>query len=260
MGQENDYKTDGGLVQPSLSWEDLESGKPGQPALPGFTLAPTVAERAFLVLSRQWHMEVQAAPKNAPLPRAVDTLALSCLLLAVEWGCEFTDVARQQIETNLEAEAGRYPSWYDQLLWELCQASFMRVETFPLEKLTVNLDHHNSSIRYWLMQMGWVARPWLSAPEAMPRLLKNLADTLGYPFEAAGLAAALMPTVDEFWTWARDFRHPDSGFAEQYADRLKFVEDFGILEMQAPFWNLEAQCRKTITDAVLSLRLVPTGA
>lgn len=265
MDQENEYRTGGELFgdlpEPALSWEDLETGKPGQLAL--FTPFPTVAERAFLVLARKWYGDVQAVDKNTALPRANDQLALSCLLLAVEWGRKFTDVARQQMEANRKAVAAySHPSWYDQLPWELCQASFMMVtppENVAVERLTVNLDHHSGSIRCWMMEIGWIARSWLAAPEAIPLLLKNLADTLGGPFKAAGLAAALVSTADEFWTLARDFKHHDDSFAEQYARRLKLLEDHGILDIQMSFWKLEAQCRKAIADAVLGLRLVPPG-
>ncbi len=261
----NDNITDGerpgDLPEPALTWEDLETGKPGQLELPGFTPFPIVAERSFLVLARKWHVDVQAVGKDISLPREVDILALSCLLLAVEWGCKFTDVARQQMESNREAAAARgYQSWYDRLPWELCQASFTMVtppESVAVKKLTVNLDNHHSSIRCWMMEIGWIARSWLSAPEAIPLLLKNLADTLGGPFKAAALAVAMVSTPDEFWTLARDFKF--DRFDEQYARRLKLLEVHGIFDVQASFWMLEAQCRKAIADAVLGLKLVPAG-
>jgi len=118
MDQENEHRTDGerpgDLPGPDFSWEDLETAKPGQLAL--FTPFPTVAERAFLVLARKWNVDVQAGDRNISLPREVDILALSCLLLAVEWGDKFTDVARHQMESNRGAAAARRePSWYDQL-------------------------------------------------------------------------------------------------------------------------------------------------
>lgn len=264
MDQENEHRTDGerpgDLPKPGFSWEDLETGKPGQLAL--FTPFPIVAERAFLVLARKWQDDVQAVDKNTALPRAIDQIALSCLLLAVEWGDKFTDVARHQMETNREmAAVRREPSWYDLLPWELCQASFMVTppETVAVERLTVNLDHHSGSIRCWMMEIGWIARSWLAAPEAIPLLLKNLADTLGGPFKAAGLAVALVSTPDEFWTSARDFKHHDDRFSEQYARRLKLLEDHGILDIQMSFWHLEVQCHKVIEDAVLGLKLVPAA-
>jgi len=263
MDQENEHRTDGerpgDLPEPDFSWEDLETGKPGQLELPGFTPFPIVAERAFLVLARKWNVDVQAADRDTSLPREVDIHALSCLLLAVEWGDKFTDVARQQMGSNRGATAARgFQSWYDRLPWELCQASFMMVspsEAGAVKKLTVNLDNRDSSIRSWMMEIGWIARSWLNASEAMPLLLKNLADTLGGPFKAVALAVALVSTPDEFWTLARDFKY--DRFAEQYAHRLKLLEEHGIFDIQASFWHLEVQCRKVIADAVLGLKLVP---
>ncbi|MHB8066397.1 MAG: hypothetical protein ACYDIC_00705 [Desulfobaccales bacterium] len=233
----------------------VESGTPGQKPL--FPNLPTIAEYAFLTLARRWYVDVE---ENPYIFRSADILALSCLLLAVEWGSEFTDVAREQMETNRKAAAAHNDaSWYEQLPWELCQVPFMMVsppETVAVKKLTVNLDHHNSSIRYWMMEVGWIARPWLAPSDAIPLLLKNLADTLHGPFEAAGLAVALTGS-DKFWTLAHDFNPSDPRFAKQYADRLKIVKEEGFLLTEASFLDTEGYCRKLIGDVVLGLRLVP---
>ena len=245
-----------------------------QLSLPALTPAPSAAERAFVVLARKWLEEIQTAGRI--LPASADTLALSCLLLAVEWGNEFTNIADKQSEMNSRAAAARLDrvgshradwvsepnlptpptsqpalSWFDELPWRLCSASMASPsDSRPVkELLTLNLDHHNSSIRSWMMEIGWIARSWLDANEAIPRLLANLADTLVGPFMAAGLAAALTPTEDEFWTLARCFE-PRSGFEEQYRERLKYIEEHGVLAVQARFWKLEAQCRKAIADAI----------
>jgi hypothetical protein len=277
---------------------------------PLYPTSPTIAEYAFLALARRWYADVE---ENTYIFRSADILALSCLLLSVEWGQKFTDVARERMETNRKAAEAHGDAVYnldkalerndlatilkahggfssraeilknftaeerrklfefmrkgaqgpDALLWELCQVPFMRVsppETVAVEKLTVNLDHHESSTRYWMMEIGWIARSWLAAPEAIPRLLKNLADTLHDPFEAAGLAASLASASDKFWTLASDFKPSDPLFVKQYADRLKIAKEEGFLMMQASFWELEEHCRKVIADAVLGLRLVPPGA
>ena len=230
------------------------NGKPGQLCLPGFAPTCTVAELAFLVLARQWQEDVSAADSNRALPMSADRLALSSLLLAIAWGRKFSDAARQQAEVNKEAVAGRIGAWIDQLPWALAEsahpASISR-QADSVETLTVNLDHHNSSIRVWMMKIGWTVRPWLIAPEAMPRLLKNVADTLAWPSLAAGLAAALAPSEDEFWGLARGFE-PPSGFADQYLHRLDQIKRLGVLGIQAPFWQIEAECWKTIAEAVLS--------
>ena len=232
-------------------------GKPGQLYLPGFAPSTTLADWAFLVLARQWREEVSAADPDRPLPSSADKLALASLLLAVAWGREFSDAARQQVEVNKEAVADRRAGWIEQLPWALVESAHpasISQQADNVETLTVNLDHHNSSIRIWMMKIGWIVRSWLLPPEAMPRLLKNLADTLAGPSMAAGLAAAWVPTEDEFWGVARRFDPPS--FADQYRDRLIQIENRGVLGIQAPFWKLEAECWKVISDAVLGYRLL----
>jgi hypothetical protein len=233
-------------------------GKPGQLYLPSFVPNSTLAEWAFLVLARQWQEAVSAVDSNRALPMSADKLALSSLLLEVAWGREFTDAARQQAEANKEALARRSAAWIDQLPWALAASAHpatINQRVNHVENLTSNLDHPNSSIRVWMMKIGWVVRPWLVPTEATPRLLKNLADTLARPDLAAGLAATLAPTEDEFWGLARGF-DPPSGFADQYLNRLDQIEKLGVLGIQAPFWQIEAECWKAISDTVLGYRLL----
>ena len=173
----------------------VERRTPAQKPL--FPNLPNIAEYAFLALARRWYADVQ---ENTYIFRSADILALSCLLLSVEWGHKFTDVARERMETNRKAAAAHGDAVYnlnkaveqgdiatiikahggfssraenlknftpeerrklfpfmrkgahgpDALLWELCQVPFLMVsppETVAVEKLTVNLDHHNSFIR-----------------------------------------------------------------------------------------------------------------
>jgi hypothetical protein len=232
-------------------------GKPGQLYLRGFAPNSTVAEWAYLVLARQWEKEVSAADPNRALPISADKLALSSLLLAVAWGREFSNAACQQAEANKEAVADRRVGWIEQLPWALAQSAnpaLISRQTDYVDTLTVNLDHPDSSIRIWMMKIGWIVRAWLDPAEATLRLLKNLADTLGGPNLAAGLAAALAPTEDEFWSLARGF-DPPSGFANQYLDRLDQIKKLTVLGIQSPYWKLEAECWKVISDAVLGYRL-----
>jgi len=236
---------------PRLTWEEIEQGGPGQLDFPGWVTFPIMAERAFLALAREWLAEVEKIAEGYALPRAVDMQALSCLLLAVEWGTEFTSVARDQMEKNrLAAAKRREMSWMDQLSWKLCMASYLMSppKSDAVQELTANMDHHNSSIRHWMMELGWLAIPWCNPVEAAVRLLKNLANTLGGPFMAAGLAARFFDKAEEFIAFAWSFTPPDS-FEKQYQDRLRYLEEHGILEMQAPFWTTEAICRKGIERA-----------
>ncbi len=233
-------------------------GKPGQLYLPGFAPNTTLAEWAFLVLARQWREEVSAADPDRPLPSSADQLAFSSLFLAVAGGHEFSDAARQQAEANKEVVADRRVAWAEQLPWALAESAHpatINERVNHVENLTANLDHADSSIRIWMMKLGWIVRSWLDPVEATPRLLKNLADTLAGPDRAAGLAAALAPTEDEFWNLARGF-DPPSGFADQYLNRLDQIKKLGVLGVQAPFWKLEAECWKVISDAVLGYRLL----
>ena len=274
---------------PVMTWEEIEQGRPGQVNLPELTPVPTVAERAFLALARKWHDSVQCLAEGVERafwhPLAHDDLVLSCLLLSVEWGSEFTEVAQKQMELNRKtAAAHTYLAWTESLAWELCQCAnghgcpvipyfednhawdrwtLARVasgdrcppaQTQAVETLTLGLDYHTSAIRSWMMDLGWIARSWLVALQAVPHLLKNLADTLDAPFKAVGLAAALVQDRDVFWTLAKSFV-PPPGFEEQYQDRLKYVEEHGILEMQSPFWRTEALCRKKIEQAGLGFRM-----
>lgn len=248
---------------PIMTWEEIEQGCPGQVELnfPGLISSPTVAERAFLSLARGWQAEyeAQAAPKR--LTSHMGDLALACLILSVEWGSEFTDVARKQMKINrLTAAAHDHPSWMNELPWKLCQSSYLMSpsQSDAVDELTANLDHHNSSIRCWMMKIGWFVIPWLNPVESAVRLLKNLADTLSGPFMAASLAARLFDKEDYFLAFARTFTPPDS-FEEQYQNRLKRVEEYGIQTVQAPFWETEAICRKEIERVGLGFRMRKVG-
>lgn len=246
---------------PIMSWEEIEQGRSGQLDFPAMTSVPTMAERAFLVLAREWQAEVAKTNNECVLSNTADILALSCLLLAVEWGAQFTDVAREQMEANRDLAAKRrQPSWIDEFPWKLCQVSNFipsPQESATVQELTANLDHHNSSIRCWMIDLGWFTIPWLNPVEATAKLLKNLADTLGGPFMAAGLAKRFFENSDGFFNFARTFT-PPNGFEDQYQTRMKYVKEQGILEMQAPFWRKEALCRKKIEQAVLRFQVRKT--
>jgi len=231
---------------------------------------PTAGEVAFILLARQWNEEFSAiADDTTNIPESIDRLALSCLLLNVEWGHVFTGSVREVIEKNREAVAKAYRylawdteltrrlSWDTELTWRLCNPSILMdlpSDTEEVMTLTANLNHQYTSVRFWMLDIGWIVRPWLDTEETVPILLKNLADALARSRMSAGLAAALTPTIDEFWSLAREFS-PPKGFEDQYRDQLKYVEEYSIQEMQAPFWELEAQCRKIISQAVLGRKL-----
>ncbi len=240
----------------ALTWEETEQGAAGQLALPGVDPKPLIAERVFLALAREWAVQARNTQEGHALPRSADELALACLLLAVEWGSVFTNVGQQQMEINREQAAMRRDvSWMDELSWKLCQCAAHAPplsELDAVQELTANLDHHNSAIRCWIMELSWFAAPWLNPVEASVRLLKNLADTLLGVSMAAGLAARLFKDAESFMAYARDFQ-PPATFEDQYADRLRMVEELGVLGCQASFWRMEAECRKLIEQTALAV-------
>lgn len=235
-----------------LTWLEREEGLPGQPPLPGLEDAPTPAERVFVQLCRRWHEGFAlVVPDHAP-PRAVDELALAAVLFALEHGAAFSDVAWQQAQENIVLTEARRLSWMDRLPWRLASAARLMGPggSRSMEELVHNLDHHNSALRIWTMELGWMVRPWLVRETALPPLLKNVADTLAGVERAWGLAGALFDAVEEFHAAADEWQ-PEA-FAEQYAERVTLFKSRGLTETQASFWKTEAACRRLITELVFT--------
>ena len=249
-----------GPPPPVMTWEEIEQGLPGQLNIPGLLPDPTIAERAFLALARKWEAESAKVPAARPVPRSVDTCALACLLLAVEWGQDFSDVSWQQMERNRQAAKERREiSWMDQLPWELCMASMWTQPTRSDAVLTLlaNLDHHNSATRIWMMEVGWCVIPWLHPTDTASKLLKNVANTLIAASDAGGMAARLFDNPKEFTAFANAFKPPFL-FEEQYHQQLEAMLKNGICARQAMFWEMEATCRKLIEQTCLGLRMTKT--
>lgn len=248
-----------------MSIDDDEVGGYGQLKLPGVCPPPILAERAFVRLATRWHAELPDDPDCAPA-RSTDLLALSCLQLAVDYGPLMSDTARSWMATNGKAARQRGgESWIDSLPWGLCEIA--RTDEDPyytfdilsssraIVRLVCNLSHDNSSIRNWLMEIGWIMRSSLPT-DALEFLFRNLADKLSGQVSAMGLAAALIPDEALFWRMADEMFDPPPEFEEQYRKRLVLVKEIGVLRMQAPFWKLESECRAIIEDAVLGERPV----
>jgi len=99
--------------------------------------------------------------------------------------------------------------------------------------------------------MAWFAEPALNPVESMVRLLNNLANTLGHPLIAAGVAARFMGSEEDFFNFAREHT-PPAGFEEQYKERLDYLEEHGVLSVQVPLWQLESECRQRIEKTAFS--------
>ena len=139
---------------------------------------------------------------------------------------------------------GGYASWIDRLPWQISSQINHRYScsSSAIRTLTQNLDHRNSSIRNWMISIAWFLVPRLNRREAIPRLLKNVGDALSGPFLAEGLAARFFGSSEEFFAHARTHR-PSLRFPAQYADRLDYAEELGLLQVQAVLWERESRCR-----------------
>jgi len=240
------------LPPPTLNWEEREAGQTGQLPLPGLADVPTPAERVFIQLSRRWHESFATTePAHAPT-RFVDELALASVLLAREHGASFTNVAWQQVEANIALAGKRSVSWIDRLPWRLAAASRLMApyQSREFQELECNLNHHNSALRIWTMELAWMVSPWLQRDSAIPLLLQNVAGTLVGVEMAWGLAGALFDSTESFYVEAESWQPED--FTEQYAERVMWFREKGLLATQACFWKMETACRRLIADSAMT--------
>ena len=170
---------------PLMTWEEYENGKDGQLNLPGFTDMPTLAERAFLLLAREWRASKRSSQERTKAQGArEETAVLSCLLLANRWGRTFTPLPSNEVQTNRHAHgAGANFHWLDDLAWDLCTYALSddterQRQNGTIESLIANLSHHSSSIRGWILDLAWLTHreiPAIYALQAVNELLKNVA-------------------------------------------------------------------------------------
>ena len=76
------------------------------------------------------------------------------------------------------------------------------------DELILNLDHHSSAVRLWMMHLAWVVKKSLYKDEVLPLLLTNVANTLCGPNLAWGLAARYFENDEEFYEYAQNWLPP----------------------------------------------------
>ena len=240
------------LPPPTLNWAEREADQPRQLPLPGLADVPTFAERAFIQLAQNWHEGFAVVGREHAPPRHVDELALAAVLLAREHGASFTNVAWQQAEVNMALAEKRPVPWIDRLPWRLAATARLMQpgEHWGVEDLDGTLNHHNSAVRIWTMEVAWMVRPWLERDAALPLLLENVAGTLAGVERAWGLAGALFDSVEHFYAAAESWQ--PGHFAKQYAERMALLKERGLLATQASFWMTESACRCLIADRAMT--------
>jgi hypothetical protein len=234
-------------VPPALSWEEIEAGADGQLPLPGVVDRPTIGERVFLSLARSWARQFDEVPENRPPSRQVDELALCALSIAHDYGPQFTIVAQSQIAANIGLTHQRGSSgWLDRVPWSLTQmcTSQPSEDCWQMQGLIANLNHHNSAIRMWMMEIAWVIRSRLPQEKALPILLENVASTLAGVDMAWGLASALFEDQTAFHNMAAAWL-PQNHFDKQYVGRAEHLKD-QTSACQAGLWKLEANLFRRI--------------
>ena len=122
-----------------------------------------------------------------------------------------------------ERHATKDRFWTSSLPYALVAESFSSYGKDAIEKLGANLDHHNSGIRMWTLEMGWILRRRWSV-NIRPRLFEAFGGNIFDPDEAMALAYIVSENWDEFIR-AADAYVPER-HAAQYRDRLASVRRF----------------------------------
>ena len=240
-----------------MDWEELESGLDGQLPLPTVLECPTLAERAFLSLARSWAKQLGELPEHHAPPRDFDLLALSALAIAFDRTDDFTNVARQQVRVNIALCHERGSSgWLDSIVWSLMEVRHLQNlhDSTQMQELVANLNHHNSAIRIWMMEIAWVMRAKLPRDKVLPLLLENVASTLAGVDKAWGLASILFEDRDTFLEAASDWS-PGNDFNDQYAERVEQLKDV-TFACQATFWKMEATIFRMVLHTLCEYRKI----
>lgn len=239
-------------------WEDVEAGRVRQVAFPGFAQAPTVAERAFVLLAREWRSLVPQPASGQPLPGEARGLAYSALLLANESEGEFSGFGQAWGKANRKlASENLVDPEADELPWELCLLSredSSAWESWARTGLARLLRSEGYSARLFGMELAWLCRRHLSPESVLPALLENIATSCEGFSKGAGLAAAFFSDQTSFWRVAA-LLPPGEFPADQYRRQVARLRKTGALSLQAHFWRLETECRRRILDKVQMLRL-----
>ena len=219
--------------------------------LPGFANVPTPAERVFVQIAQQWRKGFAAVEGAHAPPRVLDELALAALLIAREHGVAFTDYSSRQVMENITLADRRPVPWIERLPWSVVECVLTDAgEHLQLEELIDKLNHHNSALRIWAMEVAWIARSRIDAHSVVPLLLENVAGTLCGVEMAWGLAGELFDSTEDFDATVEKWRPMD--FSEQYEVRVALFRDRGLLATQAYFWRMEGVCRRIIADIAMA--------
>ena len=219
------------------------------------TDATAAVDQTLIALALKWRAVTAKAKQDRSMLEDADMLAFSCLILAAEWGDHLTESVNPVLEENEKLINVEWTIYSDieKLVWRLCRRDKEAESMLDLAMeslIEYYLTHHNSAIRIWAMEVGWMIRPWLPAHTVVPLMLKNVADTIGGVRLAMGLALGLCTTEIALETFITEYE-PEESYMKQYANRIELFRKEGFFLSQTSLLGLECRCRQIIEREIL---------
>jgi hypothetical protein len=222
-----------------------------------------VAKRVLIKLLTEFRDNTCALNGARPIPPAIDIIAFAVLALVKEYHHQLThhDEIHDLLDrcnASIVADNPPMPRDYrqaDMLPFTLTRAI---IEQDHLVLSGDNgefapLTHPKSDLRWHIYNVLWFAKGAIDREAILPGLFKNLADTLGYVEEAAGLARSLFDSDEEFYLAAEEATPPNT-YPGQFSDRIaKLKQGHTLLQMQQIFMPLELKVKDKIAKTALSL-------
>ena len=238
-----------------------------------------VAESCLLQLTQYYCANCNKLAGKGTWPRSVDEASLACLLICESYACFLSDEAINALLSCRKAipSSNNPVLWLDILPWDLAMDALRSnpgrtekqlefnysgkywtlapsgMSMSPVNFLVESLNHPNSSIRSFILELAWFVRERIPSEKAARALLKNAAGTLSYWDRSLGLCSTLFEHEEQFWSFADTFEPPHD-FMEQYHDRLKVARENKLGLYRCSFIELELNLRQMIDGWALSLK------
>jgi hypothetical protein len=220
----------------------------------------TVASACLSRLAQEYCEALESQATAGPLAREADEISYACLLLCAECADQMSMDDADIIEecrrcTSEHSSQG----WLDCFIWHFAAEVLFGDDPYTGDmrsQLISDLDQPGSSIRCFMLESAWVVRNRLTADDAAPALLKNVADTLMGWDISLGICSSLFASKEEFWAYADAFSPPPA-FDNQYRDRLAEVRLKGLSNCLVQLMDLELKVRRRIDAIALSLMTSP---
>jgi hypothetical protein len=219
--------------------------------LPGFSRQNI--RKLIIQLVDIWFLKYTKSPRK--IHYYYDEIAYACLLVHNSFSptsdnAEDSFEAYWKIKKLIDRLDEDNAFWIVKLPWKL-----MIPTHDSFDELILNLDHHSSAVRLWMMHLAWAVKKSLYKDTVLPLLLTNVANTLCGPNLAWGLAARYFESDAEFYEYAQNWL-PPSKFTEQYMIRVHFYNELGSIKTQATFIENERNCWKRLTSILLDEEII----